>query len=621
MPTEAPPTADAWFERFVRIVPEISAQLYASRFEEHEVSLTGGQLSEDRLRELGVKIGHRQALNELLASLAAQETASLANAGGGLFGTQSACYSALQSAPFSGSLDASFVLLPDGTEWFDVEGFADSLPEFMKFVRQAILNSEGTPVFPAMFSAAFEGTRPMPFAAFGSVGDAQCGIAALRTSKPDKVDASVDPTTVNDALCDLFFVLLRVDVKTQSSTLYTIHRRPTVILPWLAAIKEDSYGDDVTFVSVFARLVREGASQTALRKVTAIRRRLEVAAATRSTDKPAVTEVVQEILECHRAALSWRTINAANLRVMEEWQSRPEMNMADALVGVLTDLRTVAQVTEEVDAVGHEAIAGRVHIAGFRAYRHLKVITFFSVFTGIVSTVTGWYSMNWRNMPEFTDPDGYVWFLMAMGILSLVILVTLLSYLLEDDSTKAAVESAVHTAVPQVAKKKPPALAAAAAAEPSPTASNPPPPTAAAGNAEEGAPSPSDTKEPNPPEAHKEPAAQPPSSSAESATVEPAPAAQPAASTEPTAQPAASAEPTAQPAASTEPTAQPAASNEPAQPAVSTEPAAQPAAASTEPVAPAAVAEPAAPPPAFQDPARESATQPASQATGPQPAA
>lgn len=435
---------------------EYSELLARHRMDPHDGAV---DVTEDRLREMGIRIGHRRRLKASMNACAARivendggvpplsataatdgDAGAVPSASSPATLQQSFVLSALERTAMSGTMSQSRMVLPDGSTWIDIEGSAVTMDEFVEFVRDRLLSYKGARLFPPSFFHAFSGRKPLPYAKHVHLGGSFCSMAVLRT--PKKKDIVAGRSTIR-SLTDLFVVLVRIDPVRETALVISVHRQLASDLSWLRQFRKDvetatkEHPSTPTYNQLIGQLFRSIAvsGSSALDN---IRLRTDALSSIRLSHQPKT--VVEEFFLRGRQAQSLRRTMAGNMRVLESWRDHVELNLQEDLADAIEAARALNEIAAEVEGVAVGGMDVRVGLVGFRAQENMKLFTYLSVITQPLTLATGWYGMNFPGMPEFQHESlGYKCFLAAIVAL-LVIMVAALHWFTKEDAPRQGEE-------------------------------------------------------------------------------------------------------------------------------------------------------------------------------------
>jgi magnesium transporter len=112
---------------------------------------------------------------------------------------------------------------------------------------------------------------------------------------------------------------------------------------------------------------------------------------------------------------------SASLRVLEDLVAE-ETSLAEVFDETVKDLKTTTTKLEEVQENVVGSIDLLIALDDFKNGANLKLFTYLSVVCQPIGVATGWYGMNFANMPELKLQESYFVFIATvLGICSVAV--------------------------------------------------------------------------------------------------------------------------------------------------------------------------------------------------------
>jgi Mg2+ and Co2+ transporter CorA len=273
-----------------------------------------------------------------------------------------------------------------GVKWHALSGSCRTLGEFYHIVSEARTKHK----YPKSFDRAFLDNKPMPFLD----QDGVFTVVVLRI--PDLTDEEGSTVaTISNRLVIMFSAKHR--------HLLTYHRCDVDPLERLAADWDDGAhetSDIFKIVDAVNRCVMK-VFRYGLRQLQEQSDALE--------DETDMVQMVEGLtLVQKKAAVYKRCLNTGRL-VLEELQET--RGLEDYIPLICETAQSYEAMMDEVaeNAVG--SINMQMALDGFHSSQNTKVFTYISLVCQPITLVTGWYGMNFVNMPELAYEDSYYVFI------------------------------------------------------------------------------------------------------------------------------------------------------------------------------------------------------------------
>eukprot|EP00759_Apiculatamorpha_spiralis_P034306 PhF_6_TR35393/c0_g1_i1/m.51470 len=311
--------------------------------------------------------------------------------------------------------------LKSGFVWSDFEGTCDTIDEFFDAVQYQILRTPGgRDEAPPHFIRGFLDNKPMPFflKSHTKLGKSCCLLLLRLPSTPLLVDSvSMKDSTMATMTNRIVFVYYPRSSK--GGFLFTYHKDPTPELTWLQDVKS-RWGElqSASREKLILHLVTEALMTNGV-VLENFRMQLESLIEVRVSFSP-------------KAVVEWMSLLNRQAQVMK----RCLISNQSALESLATDLGIDAQTTlqvaqdftstaEEIEGNALDNMNLRMGLVGFRAQENMKFFTYMSAVTAPMTVLTGWYGMNFENMPELHFEESYYVFagfavVVLLGVMWLV---------------------------------------------------------------------------------------------------------------------------------------------------------------------------------------------------------
>lgn len=379
--------------------------------------------SSEDLRELGIRLGHRQQLTDLADDFVIQMTKRATTAerrrrrdrllrevGGSASDLRLSLEATLRfssswyNRPNTGvdkhgqhqnsSLVIETLRNDEDVEWVRVEGSAPTLEAFLTEMNN-LLRCWGFPS--EEFHRLFYDNKPMPFSEFATSatgGD----LVAFLLRIPDVTATEGTSVTV---ITNRVVVLMSLDenlIMTYQRCPNTEHGVSTFHEEWIRG----------TFAHADLGAVLETMLRKVLRAyevaVTALREAMDHAMHMVDDEVSAVRHLT---LIMKKASIFKRCATASRT-ALQDIQEKDGFELLQRHMRVLCDrLKTVESLCEEMEQNALSSVDLNIALAEFRSSTNLKIFTYITVVAQPIAMATGWYGMNFSNMPELLDDNAY----------------------------------------------------------------------------------------------------------------------------------------------------------------------------------------------------------------------
>eukprot|EP00759_Apiculatamorpha_spiralis_P044314 PhF_6_TR41324/c1_g2_i3/m.62637 len=298
-----------WEKVFRAVFDKPTAAEYASLFHRHKISPEKPMvLSNEDYREIGIPLGHRRVITELLVRVRA------ANEGNADNHQEITLPVTPNLAPSSQSILNPICITNTfkcGLCWMDYEGESDSCDSFLQFVETVLFQKGTGEELPSSFLRAFWDNKPMPFASKGHTKGGRTAVMLLLRLPSRELVA--DPIRVKDSIMATMtnrFVIIYMPRGMQQGDLITYHKDPTAAIPWLEEIKSNvhKYLADYSRENFVLHLLSES-MQTTKVVLDAYRSQLETLQDVKITRSPT-------------AVVEWMNLIARQSQVLKRCLSR-----------------------------------------------------------------------------------------------------------------------------------------------------------------------------------------------------------------------------------------------------------------------------------------------------------
>ena len=284
-------------------------------------------------------------------------------------------------------------------KWVDMSGSFPTLPEFLSFMGD-MLNQAG--LRDTNFNRAFLDNKPMPFSMAESVGK----MFLFRIPDLDNEKGDTLASITNRVL--LWWPLV-------GDVVYTYHR--CEVSPF-AQLEQDwgsgkyANGNINVFFNAAVRSVfrtfRQGAKK--------LQERVD-----RCEDDTDGERMIWGLTGVSKqAAVYSRCLTGLGDLFNELRESDTELGPDCAIHA--DSIQTLTTACNELNENATSSINMQMALDGFRASVNMKIFTYISVVCQPIGVATGWYGMNFSNMPELAYDDSYFVFIgLTLGIVFLLL--------------------------------------------------------------------------------------------------------------------------------------------------------------------------------------------------------
>jgi hypothetical protein len=400
-----------WLNRFETLFgkgPEVTA--YAALFVKNRIRHDDpDQLTDQNFIELGIPIGHRRVVSEMVMSVRA-----------GTFVMMDAdSLEHTVSGSSAVKMTSTHLKLGCGFEWIDYEGEAPNLQAFLSWVDSVVLGKGTKEELPAIFQRAFWDNKPMSFLTSGRTKNGR--EANLFLLRLPSVELASDPVgNQSSTVATLTNRLVVVFVGThRQGRLITFHKDATKDLPWLDEVKKGwsvigTY-EPKKFVTVLLSECHHASREILL----AQRKELEMLNEIAVLKSP--TQIVEMISLLNRQAQVLKRCIRANEDVIEALQD----TLGPIVLPVLQTVKDLATMAEELETNAMDSMNLRMALCDFRSQENMRLFTYLSAVAVPLTVLTGWYGMNFESMEELKEPNAYWVFIGCVGFIVLLTILIL----------------------------------------------------------------------------------------------------------------------------------------------------------------------------------------------------
>lgn len=382
--------------------PDLATE-YSKQLSHHMIDLhLFLTLSNEDLNHMGIRIGHRKRFRKIVSdAIAARERratmsptrkAPSPSQQRALRGSSSSATSTVEDDPLYKirNTKACFNPLREIT-WLRISGAWPSLDGFLADMRRLRDGKN----FPQSFDRLFYDDKPMPFL----VLDGSETMLGLLLRIPDLTDQF--GTSVASITNRLVF-LANLD----TGFLCTFHN--CAVNP-LQSFEED--WDKGVFVTKSVPQLLDSAMRRALKSYSTgvYQLREEMDEFMNEDYSGSEVDRVQGLTRIQKKAGVYKRCAEASRDAIEQMEALESMR---PFLRTLADgLSTVESMSEEVQSNALSSIDLTIAISEFKGSFNLKIFTYMTILLQPVSVATSWYGMNWANMPELLEEDGYYIFI------------------------------------------------------------------------------------------------------------------------------------------------------------------------------------------------------------------
>lgn len=415
---------DEWLVVLREAFDEELAQSYATCMSKAFVDVSDAPgLPSSEYAEIGIAVGHRKKVREAAGKCNRLNQRLL---GSPPNTAQAESFTAEKShEPTSSSIVAELSAKPPGLSvvhrrssthhsitWVDVTGSSPTLKEFFAGIGD-IMNAVGLRDATWMMSG-FQDNKPMPFAKLTD------------PSLPGKLAVLRIPDLSNTNGSKLAEITNRVVVwwpTMDESVVLTYHRCEKNPLEWLA----DNF-DTARFANMtqgrFFNAVVQAVVKTYRDGLKALQSRSDEFEDVAGRDVvkmiAGMTNVQKQVAVYARCLAATRDVfdEIANSSTEEADSASDEIarDCANHKIGI----ESLVTLANELNENASSSINMQMALDGFRAGVNMKLFTYVSVLTQPITVATGWYGMNFDNMPDLLYEDAYFVFI---GIICGVVVV------------------------------------------------------------------------------------------------------------------------------------------------------------------------------------------------------
>ena len=354
------------------------------------------RLNDDGLRELGIRIGHREKLLEVAESLELMKKSRV---------KMRRNSEKLRRSFAEKSVIVHSIKVSGGLEWVDCNGSSPNYEQFLKEM-QYIVTTYG---FPDEFGRLFLNKGPMPFVDIKGRG-AMVGLL-LRLPDLTGVEGS-SMTMITNRLVVLISLSDNLVVTYHKNEIETLHalRRD---LP-----KEPQLGMGMLLESILKEAMRSYDAA-----ITCLREHMD-SINSHNTDEVMAVLILTSVRE--KANVFKRCVTGSSSALEETAALKTFADVSSHIRAVCDRLHTIESVCDEVQGNALASVDLNIAMSEFRSSRNLKIFTYLTILTQPISVATSWYGMNWTSMSELNSAYGYqifapvIW-LVATSILAYIL--------------------------------------------------------------------------------------------------------------------------------------------------------------------------------------------------------
>jgi hypothetical protein len=379
----------------------------------------------DDLRELGVRVGHRRALLDFISLLRSDDAQSDEETDPVDFESDATKAQLVVDTPATlrepiaipnEKLKMSHVAQPAmenkaGVRWYRLTGEAASLSEFTDITASLLERLD----FPKSFHRFFADNKPMPFAILESASRSKttsCVGILLRVPErdPRATKANTMATITNRVV-----LLAQFDGNDcNSGTLISYHKDSNPGTDAVRASPEQFAHHGVA--RLFLHMVRTSLAMygPAMQTLTAGAERMETSTAT-----PFVKRVERLTIIQKQAGVFKRCLASAAQAVEEMGQ---DSHLESATKELVDRMSTYRDVSDELESNAYNTVNLLMALDAFKGGQNLKIFTYLSFVLQPIATMTGWYGMNFTNMPDLGYENSYYVFIGIVGFIVLLVI-------------------------------------------------------------------------------------------------------------------------------------------------------------------------------------------------------
>ena len=287
----------------------------------------------------------------------------------------------------------------NGVQWRSVSGTALGLESYLYAMREA-REAYG---FPTSFDRAWQDNRPMPF----FYQDSEFNLLLMRVPNlEDALGATV--STITDRLVIMYSI--------SSQCILTYHRCDKDPLEKMIRNWKQGKYDNSTIFDVVDMAIRV-ATRSYRSAVRALQEKSEELADI--DDRVAVVEGLTLLQK--KAAVYRRCITSAG-HALDDLAANAQ-GLESYIPLIVDALDTAGSQMEEIIENTGSTIDMQMALDGFRASVNTRIFTYISVICQPIGLATGWYGMNFANMPELAFENSYFAFIGIVLSLALLIII------------------------------------------------------------------------------------------------------------------------------------------------------------------------------------------------------
>ncbi|CUI14912.1 CorA metal ion transporter, putative [Bodo saltans] len=298
-------------------------------------------------------------------------------------------------------------------QWIRLSGNRPTLEGFLREMH--VLRKQLG--FPSAFERLFLNNKPLPFLELGGESaetDQAATMVGLLLRIPDLSDEfGTSITTITNRVCFMIHLPARVIVTYHAceEDLFEDFQRE-----WAAGRFAGADIDKIADMMIRRVLRTYNTGVTKLRDAVDELESREQGAATRKLDD---TARVQQFSIIAKKAAVYKRCADASRDTLQELEAVPWLEDVARTLG--DGLATVSSMTDELASNALGSMDLTIALSEFKSNSNLKNFTYMSILIQPISLGTGWYGMNWGNMPELEFENGYFIFTGAIILFALLI--------------------------------------------------------------------------------------------------------------------------------------------------------------------------------------------------------
>lgn len=286
----------------------------------------------------------------------------------------------------------------NGVHWRAFSGSSLDLETFLVSMTGAREAFE----FPSSFDRAWQDNRPMPF----YFQEGEFNLLLMRVPNLDD-EQGVTVATITNRLVIMY------SIKTQC--IITYHRCSKDPLEKMCRHWREGKFDTSTIFDVVDAAVRVS-TRTYRYAVRALQEKIDTL-----EDTNDMVAVVEGLTLLQKKAAVYRRCVASAEHVMDELANNA-VGLEGYIPLLIDTLNTVESQMEEIIENTGSTIDMQMALDGFRASVNTRIFTYISVVCQPIGLATGWYGMNFSNMPELALENAYFVFIAIVLSLALIII-------------------------------------------------------------------------------------------------------------------------------------------------------------------------------------------------------